>query len=324
MKTKDIGVALSKVLKLLPYSISTLPYDYALELARSYFKTYDIEIWSRNGHALRTLTPGASDLDLTVYTGTTGDHDYKKFICDYENLKKCMPFLGEVNWIDSGEAQNFKVFINPMEADRDPILRDVLGLYKKPTIVEKICFFLRCLASDTYGIRTNFSSRKRKWERHLIDLGFSDYTQQVSTPSEIFDLCEEKLLTENLPNYEKGFLGKIIKNHHQDINAWNRFYSASSVRDFLLLAPNRWLGATIHHNKMNEDLNLLSDLSTIEIDLLVAQIEWEIWGLFTQYQQIDDKQGLVNHLQNFKLLADKITGAPHLAHGFKKLIKLQI
>ena len=323
MKAKDIGVGISKFLKLLPYSIATLPYDYGVEIVKAYFSHFDLEIWSRNGHALKTLTPGASDLDLTVFSKSIDDKRYQDFIRLYSKLKYFLPFLGEVNWIENDEVESFKIYLNPLEAQRDPILREHLNFNRHATFEEKICFFLRCLASDTYGIRTDFSSRRRKWNRHLLDLGFSEYCNKFDTPSEIFEFCEERLLVSNLPSYQKGFLGKQIQNHYQDINAWNRFYSTAPVRDFLMLAPNRWLGATLHHGKMEEDLSLIQNFSLTERNLLKAQIEWEIWGLFTQYHQIKDKQGLIRHMENFNLLARELSDFPELSEGFKKLITIQ-
>jgi len=322
LRLKDVGVSISKLLRIFPYSVSSSPYDFALKVVQAYFKDLDVEIWSRNGHVLRTLTPGASDLDLTVMARKGDESTFTSFMHRYNRLKVFLPLLGEINWVFEDSLEFFGNYLNPMEGNRDPLLLDKIGTNLTCTEAQKVCFFLRCLASDTYGIRTNFISRKRKWDRHLQDLGFSEYKDNLKTPAEIFDICEKNLLVKNLPHYQSGFLGKLIQNYHQDINAWNRFYQASNVRDFIILAPNRWLGATVHFHNLEDDLKLIRSFSEFEFDLFSAQIDWEIWGLYTQINQIEDREGLKNHLNNFLSVIDQLENMDNAKLGFERLLKV--
>lgn len=323
MKKKDLGIGVSRILRLLPYSISSLPYDFAFRFVQSSFQDLDIELWSRNSHALKTLNPGASDLDITVYANNSSPEIINSFFKRFTQIKRYIPFLGEINWIDAGEIKNFVPFLNPYEADRDLELKTKFNYRTKKSQAYKICFFLRCLASDTYGIRTDYNSRKRKWNGHLEDLGFSAQRDSFVTPDAIFHFLEQKLLLENIPSYKEGFLGKLIQNYHQDINSWNRFYSSTEVRDFMILAPNRWLGATLHYQNMDQDLIMINKFTSLEKELFISHLEWEIWGLFTQYHQISDKPGLQSHLENFLKVCHALDEAPHLRYGFEKLIELQ-
>lgn len=322
LRLKDVGVSISRLLRIFPYSISSTPYDFALKVVQAYFKDLDVEIWSRNGHVLRTLTPGASDLDLTVMARKNDEVTFNSFMNRYNRLKVFLPFLGEINWVFEDSLEFFGSYLNPMEGNRDPLLLERISTNFSCSEAQKVCFFLRCLASDTYGIRTNFLSRKRKWDRHLQDLGFYEYKDKLKTPAEIFELCEENLLVKNLPHYQSGFLGKLIQNYHQDINAWNRFYQVSNVRDFIVLAPNRWLGATLHFEKLEEDIELIRSFSDFEFSLFQAQIEWEVWGLYTQINQIEDKEGLKKHLNNFMLVIDKLEGMEKSKQGFVRLLAI--
>ena len=217
----------------------------------------------------------------------------------------------------------FFTFLNPYEADRDRELKFTFSYSKKKNLAYKICFFLRCLASDTSGIREDFNSRRRKWNRHLVDLGFRAQRDSFTCPDEIFHFLEKKLLLENIPSYKEGFLEKLIQNYHQDANSWNRFYSSVEVRDFMILAPNRWIGGSLHYKNIQKDLKLINDFSKIEQELFVAHLEWEVWGLFTQFHQIEDKKKFRIHLENFLVVCESLSEATHLKYGFEKLLNLQ-
>lgn len=306
---------------ILPYRISSLPYDYALQIVRSSFKDFDVQIWSRNGHALKTLTPGASDLDITVYSYS--DLDINKFIDRYGNLKLYLPFLGEINWIDSRYVNNFRSYLNPMEANRDEVLKTMIHFEKDVSLSDKTTFFLRCLASDTYGIRENFNARKRKWNRHMLDLGINPIGENIDSPMDIFEYCNHRLVQESIGGSPQNFLTKLIEQKDNDINAWNRFYSKVKKKDFILMAPNHWIGASLHHKSFEEDIKVLSNFSACENDLLISQLEWEIWGLFTQYLYISEKENLISHFKNFKRFSAEVAGGEHLVKGFQYLIEVQ-
>lgn len=303
--------------------MGSLPYDLSLSVVQSYFRDKDLVIWSRNGHAMKTLTPGVSDLDITIYTGLNSFSDLNEIQTRYMGVKRILPFLGEINWIDKFHAPFFSNFCNPHEADRDIILRDLTGYKRDSQGALKACFFLRCLASDTYGIRENFKTRKKKWQKHMKDLGIGT-SSVINSTSDLFRCADEELVKKLIGQSSTPFLRMFYNQKHGDINAWNRFYGNVEVKDFMLFAPNYWIGASLHHGKYESDVELLNNFNEAEFSLLRAQLEWEIWGLFTQYKLVEDKENLIQHLLKLRDFSKSVPGASLIGKGFDKLIELQV
>jgi len=279
-----------------PLAMRKFPYFIGLHLWKITYLPLrkDIQLWAKNSYALGTLVPGLSDLDGVIYS--KGPQISK--ILNYHQkifpwVKRFIPFLGEITFLEQIWAKNFSAIINPYELSRDPILKNKLFSDHLPQTqnAHGFVFLLRMLEADRYNLFHKFTLRKKKWAQHLQLVGIKP----------IFPLKNAKdLITTIYEHYashqvfdKKVVTLAILQNYLQHgIEAID-----SLSESFLFLFPHRALGLFLHHHRFREMGKILTESSREQQLLFMFHLDWELWGLAHQRYWIKDQVSLKNHLQ---------------------------
>jgi hypothetical protein len=309
-----------RILSKLPYFIQTIPYYLALYSTKFSYPDSNLEIWPRNSFKLSNIICALSDLDLTFYY--KGPNDLDSILRKYKILKFYFPFLGEINFYRSTEIYSFLRFSNHFETQRDPTLFSRFSKnLRAPDQYQKIVFFLKLLEADFSGLTFYAKYRQKKWKHHKSLLEISD-----NRPISIKELINSlKSLLESLDINTGNFINDFFENDPRiEQNIDQLYCQTSEKRPFLLTYPFRWIGSSFYHQNFQEELKIIQELSQKESLLLLEQVRWEIWGLYTQHEQILEKENLFQHIQNIKILVESLKNIDHseVLQGLNSLEKL--
>ena len=290
----------------LPMWIQKLPYAVGLMLVRLTHLDLPLKIWPRNSYILGTLICTLSDLDLTFYAHKKIDMELHSW--RYKLLKKFLPFLGEINYYQSENINHFIEYANRYEIERDPIFIKKLNLeLKKNSEFEEMVFFLKVLQSDRDNLLYRPEIRKKKWHYHL--LAFEWGLPKVLGLEELSSLGLKKLSEKNIE--AKPFFNEYFSLSADSRENKNELYLNLSkkglLKEYILFYPFNWIGSSFYHESFDHDLKLLSTFSEAEGKLLIEQVRWELWGLFTQLLVTENKAHLLMHLENIKRLVKNLS-----------------
>ena len=257
-----IDQILPKPIRALPYAMAEIDLYSDLSSENSGF-----ELWSRNSFKLGSFVFGISDLDLTIVTSGNLDHlRVKDFL---KRKKKQWPFLGEANFYDRSDLINLAFFINKFEKQRDPELgRYLPEIIDESIEIEQLVFLLRLLQSDR-ELEFNPRYRHKKWIQHLAQLGIT--IGKTFNRSDLLDIICERI--KNYPHLERGLRDWDVKRTRPDFDV----YHADLDEGFKILYPHQHLW--FHTDSFQ---SFFQERDQFEKKLIKRQIDWELWGLYTQ------------------------------------------
>jgi len=310
------------MLEHLPYSLAILPYHFCFYLAKFALKGPEVKIWARNSYALKRLSPGQSDIDLTfIFLKNTSAEKIKSTLNKLKKLRFFFPILGEVNSYKENEILSFLPFLNFFEVERDQKLKHFFKKKSsKSTFEEAIVYMLRMLKADQKNLLNAPQKREKKWRYHC---------EQVNIPYATYPL--ESIITHLLSRSTLILSHKILivffkidETHEKEVDT---FYSHLDIKEkctFILLFPLRWIVVTLRNHEFENDMSLVKDFTTSERQLLFCNISWEIWGIYSQYHDLALTHDLVAHLENIEkiLIPFKDEKALELIQGIYKLREL--
>ena len=284
-----------------PLAIQKIPNIIGLWLVRLIYIDQPIQIWPRNSFILGTLVCGLSDLDLTFYAKKEIAIGQK--LWRYRFLKTFVPFLGEINFYRADKIENFLEHANAYELSRDRILLDLTKKeLKKDSEFEKLVFFLKVLESDRKNLHNIPDYRLKKWKLHFEHLEW-----ELPEPTNLDSLTkfvDQKLgeLGIKSSGFFKIFFGKPSKTGEDRNLIYEDCSRVEIIKEYILFYPFFWIGSSFYHDSFDHDLELVKTLSESESLLLIEQVRWELWGLFTQLLVTSEKAHLLMHLENIKRL----------------------
>ncbi|CBW27897.1 hypothetical protein BMS_3140 [Halobacteriovorax marinus SJ] len=288
---------LYKILSKLPYPLQELPYSLCWIVTKTYLKNNQVELWPRNSYVSKRIVAALSDLDLTIIVSKGGLEE--KVIRKYNHLKIIFPFLGEINMYPAKEVQDFIPIANKYELERDPRLCKDYGISKEENIYEKIVFLCKLIESDQENLKNNPLYRKKKWEKHLTDLGLSSEIDFESLIQLLNSQCSEIGIDAS------NFLNHYYQENRTQKTSCDNFYrECKNIKEYILLYPFRWIGSSLTCESFFHDIELIKSFTKHELSLLEAQLNWEIWGLFSQYLHNLHKATLHTHLENIRQVMD--------------------
>ena len=252
----------------LPRSISGIPYgmaeiDSALKLRDG---LGPVQVWSRNSFKLNSFVFGISDLDLTIVGNASNSLVLLPEILS--KLKHKWLFIGEINVYYQEDLKALSPFINWYEVNRDPELLDLLPSIKIEDFeIEKLVFLLRMIQSDL-ALEKEPHFRQRKWKQHFSSMGLENkgFVNRETLLSTIFNmLTGYEHLKEALKSWD-------LERQSQDFDV----FQTKLHQGFKILYPHQHLW---FHS--SSEL-VFENLSNFEKKILKRQIDWEIWGIYTQ------------------------------------------
>jgi hypothetical protein len=278
-------------LKLIPYQVGFI---FCKNLFFLQFKNSDL--WVRNSVQRRTLVFGLSDLDLTLLTSQPLDKQKFNRLC--KKAKKLVPFMGEVNCYEKNHFDFLKETINTFEYLRDSKLQTYFSLTEKSFDGEKVVFLLRMLRSDKALLRGELHYRQRKWRDHFSML-------ELPLPKGLISAdVVARQISQFFPNQEEIFktLGTWLSSA-----PWREdLYHDHFGEHWKFLNPHLYLWFE------NNDANFTRAVSEFEKNILKRQIDWELFGLYSQRSWLDPENILIHInrlekcLEHFQLSTDNI------------------
>ena len=255
----------------------------------------------RNSYVLGSFVPLVSDLDLTILLrGPIGDDTSQKIQSDLDDLTRIFPFIGESN-VYFEQALDFLLdFMNPFELERDPELKSLA--FKGPERLDlktlAAVFLFRMLDADLLSLTARPRYRVKKWlshsgmvtrvlgkryERDFLssDPNVSILTELVLELLELKDPLRSEVAEQIARSFELKLAGKP---------AWHFDYP-----------PLMWI-LTPHVLVYSREPQAIPAAPPELARFFIGQIEWEIWGIGTQYLLTKRKPAFFDHLLRLEKL----------------------
>ena len=159
-------------------------YECALFLARSLFHGEKYSVWARNSYPLGYSVPPVSDLDISVIF----NRERVSLIEVRRRIKllmNVMPLVREVNVYEQSDLSFVLKQINPLELERDPVLKGMFRPHRPTTDACAVVFLLRCLMTDREGLMTRAWSREKRWQFILKSVGYETRNKTIVLNIEI-------------------------------------------------------------------------------------------------------------------------------------------
>jgi hypothetical protein len=274
--------------KALPRSLAAVPYSMALKSLQSVLVDKST-VWARNSFKRGNYIFGVSDLDISILIKADQLKNLAIFQDELKKSKSLYPFLGETNFYVEEALARFAPSLNTFEGSRDPILLGRVG--HKPFLnTEKIVFLLRMLYSDRTKLNRMPFLRQRKWKIHLSDMG-----EKISGDISYKDIFE--------------IIINSIGEQNDKVREVLEFLIRTDVTEesiFKMNVPHLWK-YLFPHKYLWFDKGRPFDESLddgIFRDICLKQIDWEIWGLFSQLIFLNPSDiGFSLHMNRLKELA---------------------
>jgi len=297
--------------------IFTFPYLLALRFLHwKMRKTLNSrQIWPRNSFILGSFTPLVSDLDLTVLlesetSAVLFDQKKKEVQRSLQLGKKLFPWLGEANVYEEKILPLIQLFANPFELDRDPGLREKFSKYPPPkyTREEGAVFLLRMLEADYQNLLHRPDKRLRKWRQHYRSI-------ETRLP--------EVQMALQVPFDKRKPVNSLISAALHLAQEWNEIIGAQarSWTEIYLELRSKNLGLQhmaeitrsqkwwwiLFPQKLCRFHSYAPGLPKESAGLFVAQIRWEIHGLFSQKLSCGNDLEIENHFNDIEALVKRIS-----------------
>ncbi|MEK6577973.1 MAG: hypothetical protein AABZ55_01990, partial [Bdellovibrionota bacterium] len=291
-------------------------------------------IWARNSMALGTADPGFSDIDLTVFFKNEPKPETLQRLKRLLALDKrtLFPMLGESNVYSNKDFSMIEEIINPWELDRDPTFRTILGnkAEMRRTRGHAAVFLFRMLEADFKNLKSNPHRRIRKWEHHLNavrnalggydDLDFLKDPDQSAISGGILKYILVLIgLTSGTAALDAwGDLSAYLEMQHSAIDVWK-------ISHILKRQPAWWALASAHFSFIVDQPPPLNPALT---QTFQAQLEWEAFGVFSQFRLSSSRIEMIRHLEQLSLWLGSVpnqsslpdVSTDHFQTFFRKLI----
>jgi hypothetical protein len=252
----------------LPRWLAKLPYEVALIAIKVVLGSQvGVGVWNRNSTRTGSFILGVSDLDISALAQQ--EVSSQRLYELLKKLKRVFIFLGETNLYRRDQLGMILPRMNSFELKRDPDLEKLAVHERSFDEVEKFVFTQRMLFSDALTLNENPKYRQAKWKFHMNLIG-------VEAPS----IIEIPFVIDTLKKLS-GFNPRIS----DSLDLWREHfhrpefdvYRSRLGPGLKILAPHCHVWFQVH-----EDRAFLQDLSEQERRLIRRQIDWEVWGLYTQ------------------------------------------
>lgn len=283
--------------KYTPYVLIKLPYKVALNLF-TFFIPKSLVVLTRHSFSLDKLTFPLSDIDITIAIQNEKDLDYK-LLSKISLLKKIILPIGEISFIYNDDFKILKSTINPLEWQRAPEVASYFNYHRIPiTNADYIVYLCRMYLSDIRNLYFNFKNRENKWQYHLeqieTDVKFSNFKNSLEFISFVGSLILERYAQEgvgeyfiNLTQYQFGLLKHKRRSH---------------LKFMILYDFKYWVESSIYNNDFELELELIDDFSKQEKEIILKQIQWELWGIYTQLPISKNLHLIKKHLETLRLV----------------------
>jgi hypothetical protein len=258
---------------LMPLWLKLIPYKIGFIICKNLFLyTFkNSKLWVRNSVQRKTLVFGLSDLDLTFLTDYPIDRN--QFSQANKKVKFLVPFLGEINFYQNNHFEFIAKTINSFELERDHHLQSFITHTPQSDEVEKVVFLLRMLRSDKALLRGENHYRQNKWRDHFRMLNLS------SPPGMITAEIIIKEISHFFSNKDEIF--KTLGTWLSSAPWRDDLYHDHFGEHWKFLNPHLYLW----FEKNDEQLAL--NVSELEKNILKRQIDWELFGLYSQRLWLD-------------------------------------
>ena len=269
----------------MPLWLKLIPYQIGFFLCKRYFEKnfQNSHLWVRNSVSRKTLVFGLSDLDLTLLTDYKFDQKQFNFLC--KKVKKLVPFMGEVNVYQKDHLDFVAKTINTFELERDIVLKKHIQIQTQLANVDKVVFLLRMLRSDKDLLKGEHHHRQNKWRDHLqmlnlpLPQGLIDSNYIIRQISQFF------------PNQEMVFktLGTWLANAPWRDDLYHDHFGE----------PWKFLNPHLYLWFEKDELISTNVPNDFEKKVLERQIDWELFGLYTQRSWLD-QESIKHHINRLQ------------------------
>ena len=290
-------------------------------LITSFTKIFGLKCWARNSYYFDNIVPGLSDIDFTILLNSERSRrEIQLFLKLYSLFKRFIPILGEINIYEQKDLSSAATWINWYELKRDPMLFNLVEALS-PKNGDKFVYLLRLLESDAFNLISRPSQRHKKWQRHFQEV-------ELCCPNEITLLNTISAILPCSPitqkhNETKSFLSYYLS--HNQSETYQNLHCDEKERLFIIMYPHRWLVAA------NGERSLVSTLRRLrfteeELEIICAQLKWEVNGLYTQKFTLPDTSSLMTYIDmimNFLVLLEDMKEQEYISliDSFKALKK---
>lgn len=292
---------------LLPRFLAKLPYQFAeLYLRRKLKRIFSqSELWIRNSVMLDSYVFGVSDLDLTIFSNEELDELHiKQFLI---NGKRQFPFLGEANCYLEKDLPLVNATINYFELKRDQFLLSKFVKNEVDREVETVVFLLRTLMADKKTLKGDEKIRIKKWSEHFLSLGLTE------------NFIDKRTVVKVISSYFTDSENiKLVLNNWLDSSPWrdDLFHDDFGAK-WKIIYPHKYLW--FEHDR-NE---LPLALTDFEQKIILRQVDWELWGLYTQRYFLQ-RESVEIHLQRLKkMLIHFNLNQKNLNQMFKRILEVR-
>jgi hypothetical protein len=297
-----------------------IPYAVTLKALERYFRATigPCELWPRHSYVTGAHIPFLSDLDVTLWLERRPEpSELPAFRRAFKHAFTLFPLLGEANIFVAPE-ESLLEFANSFELARDPILLE-RARPRGIAIAERAqasAFILRQLDADFANLAHNPASRERKWASHfkLLSARIPDLPEVPVTLDALFGLAAE------LAGFPGGGPGSFAAEAAR-LTAIPREDRTESkpVTDWWCALYPQWF---CHKGFA------YPPITGGALELFLAQLSWEICGVWSQSLHNEYAPTFANHLRRLGVVLKEAAGSsthpaiPAITAGLDKLTKL--
>jgi len=216
-----------------------------------------------------------SDIDFTLILHETINPKIARRIKRRFNwLKRLIPIIGECNIYDRLAIGPLAILANPFEVARDPFLSSKIKTESNSLLVQKLIFLQRLFKGDQKNLRFKLNKRFRKL-------------------SYCFDLLDPKraLVPHDVASLD--FLVRYLKENVIEEAGWE-FLDYLVLKILQVEQENNTYENIWNIEKL--DSRRLSNISALQREMLLINISWEFWGLYSQIAFEKDHRFATNYL----------------------------
>jgi hypothetical protein len=229
-------------------------------------------IWYRNSLALGYWSFGRSDIDVTIHVHTLPIELGRKIASTHEFFRKNLKVIGElVIYSDTHKAALLEC-LNFYEGQRDPLLQKK----KKESeyLAEKIVFLHKFLVSN-WKHAESLKTRPGKMKYMLGICNVENTRSDIDTLKKEIEFLIDENFNEKI---EKLYSDIIVHRKGPDDLQNLKTYGFLFYNEFCYLSY------------------LTSTATSLEKEIMVATIKWELWGCFT-HRFIGNEENIKLHIK---------------------------
>ena len=256
-------------------------------------------VWPRNSYLTNAFRPFFSDLDLTIwFQSAPSVAELQRLRALLVFAKKIFPALGETNAYDDRRAVELASWSNRFEIERDPETYRRLSKLERLTTerAQRTAFLLRMLESDAKNLAFRPQQRWPKWRRHFEAVGIvvsREHFDRTEAIALIAKLALEWTAAETPPTFYQATYESTVN------------YIKTVAGGAPSLQGDAWAAMIFPHRFCFREPPV-AEMSSVFLEICVAQTAWEVWGLATQVHAIEAPDSVDAH---FKRLAEFLSNS---------------